>query len=1091
MRKKTAKRFIATWLVLFIVFSNVFLAHPAQAGVQAVEIVFPGTGLIFTLLEKLKDKLQEKIKGEINDIKDELTTPDKVGSQGMSGTNRPMIPNVKVKFSSDGVVTDGSKLTAEAIADGFFNTDPNQKPYYTWYLKRSGCGLSKDVDSGNKKCDLDDDGKITVNDWKIAAARIIVRGDYDPTDKIYLQSKDGDGDNGGGYVPYPSIVDPKVGPSKGKKTANWTRSYDDSLDSKNQKSRDDDFDDVPNCYVYEKESGLTYELRSPGIKKFEECENGYHRACVKTTDASASCLVNDPNNPGGPQIPAADLKMCKVSVEDDPKAEDPTKSNIMTCGGSAGDISELANFKLSAHCSDGGEALCVPDDGSIMSIGQTKDNVNTDSNAKYPVSTQDLIFNNKAGFVFGSKTYSESEICTDRLLKPIDPATTTPPYWGVQYGSCENTIPLFNAKTVNGVSEFAPSCITIKEQLKQRDSSNLCKHLFPVVPKKDQINGDGKFTQDEQDFWGTNPNTKSTNGVNLDEEATTGFGIDKFTWTYVDGDQIGVAVEGSTAIPTEHNDGSYKIMWAFSKNKCKAITSLKDGGGNFYIESKANDPKNPYVGKNQIGILTADVDLNDCLEENLINPSDEAEVNMDVSVEISPENPLNNVSEINEENKVSAVATVNNVDDTSGLYYEWKVEISSDGTTPPTEDTKWVDVTSDMKSLGSFVDGSEQGIGKENFDFNLNLPDSILNDNGVKTSDGAFYLRVKTYVSDYSGQAESMDTAKGVKEFKVKKQGGGQIKVFSSTASSDGMLSVNNEICTDTKIPCSVAANEIIALNVPNINNELEKFSWKVNDKEVFCNSKISSLCDKSGSANLFFPAQGAPESVIEVSASAVNNKTKEIVNIDRKFVIGASGLKISTADENVLWPKLLGTYTDQNGNKTAEYSQDIFEAYQGGDPVKFTASASPAFKEDSLKFFWTINGEKHDEFDGKKEISVETTGNEAGDVINIELLAKTITEENTQVANIKKALLKNWGIVMDESDDPFAQTVVAGAQVELLDGSDGAVASKNSSIFNASLITHLPEQAMFLLRILLTVTLLLVSAGVVFAFIPGARNER
>lgn len=1053
MKNKLNKRFGASLLVFFMLAMQVFPIGNVYAETMDIDIEgeisnFKAYDMVFQKLEELRNKIEDKIKGKIDDIKNELTTPAQIGSQGMSGLNRPNVPQVEVTFSAEDAMANGSKVTAQAAVSGFMDNNTDHKPYYTWYLKRANCDLSRGLTSSNSRCDLDADGEVTVNDWKIAAAKIIVQGE----NGRYSES-DGDinADSGdSGHEAWPSVKQ-------------WKKSYDNGADNVSTASG---YDNIPNCHVYEKESGMTFELRSDsdgGEFETDTCPDGYHVACVETTPkvceidnpayvaeycepayvAAHNLPVSDPNYlPGecvAEHLPVEGLNMCKeTGVKPDCEADPAKKSS----------------FGGMATCEGNATPLCVLSGGADMT---------TDPNI---------------GIIFTSG--NTSDVCSEHLLQPKVTATTQ--YWGqTEAAKCEGGIVSTYSEKINaaGLYEYRPVCVMRKTQ-----KGNMCKHLFPVIPKKIGINGDGEFSREEKNFWGANPNTGSTNNVNKDEEATTGFGVTEFTWTYIKGDKIGVVVEGATAIPTEHNDGSYKIMWAFSKNKCDEIDELKGGKGNqsYYVESKLTDPNNPYVGENQIGIYTANLDLDKCLKDNLIDPFEVSQVEMDVSIDVAPKELLNIPNEITEDNKVTATAMVGNVSNTERLYYEWRVEKSLDGAAVPVEDTTWIDIMTDMKNQGSFKDGDEQGIGKDVFNFNLNLTDEILG----ASSKESFYLRLKTYVSDYSGDG-SKTTVKGTAIVKVKKQNDGRMQVFSSSAAADGLLNKGIVICTETGSPCGVSVNEILAVTVSDPDNSLEKFSWKVDGKETACNSSISAACSEAGGNTLFFPVRSESDDIFEVEAQAIDTKISEVVTIKRKFVLMDPGVKLVSADGELAWPREL---FDGSG----ETSEEVLETFKG-NVVKMKALVTPAYKERSLTFSWSVNGQEKAEFNGRNEISLETNDKEVGDVLNLGLTARQKTgayDLTGQMENLRFALAKNWGIVAGEDDDQFnglGETIV---QIEVLDGSEGVLASKKGGNFNAaSLITHLPAELMFLLRILLTAALLLFSAGVIFSVIPGVRAEK
>lgn len=105
----------------------------------------------------------------------------------------------------------------------------------------------------------------------------------------------------------------------------------------------------------------------------------------------------------------------------------------------------------------------------------------------------------------------------------------------------------------------------------------------------------GDFDLKQEQFWHTNPNDPDTGNYGQPDEATViGLGMNKLSWTYQEGDKVGVVVEGTSMIPAKSSgesipadpagtegltdeaypttqgqgDSSYKIVWAFSGNGC-------------------------------------------------------------------------------------------------------------------------------------------------------------------------------------------------------------------------------------------------------------------------------------------------------------------------------------------------------------------------------------------------------------------------------------------------------------------------------------------------------------------------------------------
>jgi len=157
-------------------------------------------------------------------------------------SSKGLYPEVMLYFSPNDP-KEGEKLTAKAFPLYFSNAEPAL--YYTWILKRAGC----DLKSTDTDCDEDGDGKVTVEDWKITAARIIALNGYTQG----LGPLSGDEDNDGYLAHFGG--DDKLGMN-------------------------------PHCYINDPISGDNYELVKPlgNIPNF-----GF--GCPK--DQSPICLIED------------------------------------------------------------------------------------------------------------------------------------------------------------------------------------------------------------------------------------------------------------------------------------------------------------------------------------------------------------------------------------------------------------------------------------------------------------------------------------------------------------------------------------------------------------------------------------------------------------------------------------------------------------------------------------------------------------------------------------------------------------------------------------------------------------------------------
>jgi uncharacterized membrane protein YgcG len=102
------------------------------------------------------------------------------------GDTKKYSPEVTLLFSPTDP-KEGHKMTAKALPLYFSNQSDQQ--YFTWYLKRKGCDLGST--SGKPSyCNADNIGEITVNDWKVAAMRILVTDQADKRGFDYTTTVD-------------------------------------------------------------------------------------------------------------------------------------------------------------------------------------------------------------------------------------------------------------------------------------------------------------------------------------------------------------------------------------------------------------------------------------------------------------------------------------------------------------------------------------------------------------------------------------------------------------------------------------------------------------------------------------------------------------------------------------------------------------------------------------------------------------------------------------------------------------------------------------------------------------------------------------
>jgi hypothetical protein len=988
---------------------------------------------------------------------------DASGSMGKSS-----VPKVEVTFNSLETSQIGGKMIATANP-GFFNngSDPS-KLYFTWYLKKSGCD-KKDNVSDNNTCDLDGNNKIDENDWKIAAAKIIVSSSFDQSGVNYNNFSNSQNSETAGFVAVPEIDK-----SKNNTNVGWRNGF--LRDGNGDLYKDNgDGGDVTDCYAQATKSGRLYELRRVQSDFNNECPSGYHRACI--SDQKASCGVYNAGNPSYQE----NFPACAVSSE-------KSDNSDVIC--SVKNDTDLKNFKSTVACDNTNEiSLCVQNDNSSpeLSLNSEFGNITT--------GVLGLIVGTKLGSNIGVDDTLNNKMCTG-VAKP------DPSHSGFFLSNIEPLINSTDEKCsvvrdgiINGKKDSDGNTIvlansSLEPKCNFEKSDNLCKHLFPVLPKsvkndngKQAVSGDGEFNLAEKKFWGADPSTESTseNGKK-DEENVVGLGVNTFSWIYSIGDEVGVVVEGDSVYPTNHADSSYKRMWAFSKGTCDVLDNIE--------KSKTIDPLDPtkntrgfYLDGNS-GILTAEVDLNDCLEENLIDPREndltDGKSKLGVQMVSVPQNPINDPNGRGDTLTVSTTAY--NSQDYSNLLYDWSVQISRDGSTTPTDETVWKDITTELEKIPSFSAEDAEGIDKSKLDIKLNLSEALIKKSITGTFEDTFYLKIKAKI-----KGTATDGSQGAEQYAIVKvrQQQNQIHVYSVAANGSGMLTMDNssknELCLGAgeAARCYVTKNEIIGINVPNEgDNTLANFSWRVNGVGISCNSDISSQCTIGGN-KIFVPILGNEGEAVDVIAKAINTKTNEAVEISKHFVIIKPQAIINSLDGSTVWPKLLGYYKDLDGNKTPDYSGIVYEAQEGAK-VNLVATFYPSNMGNQATFDWIIDGQTQYDLTNKRELSfpIEKI---AGESYNVGLAIKYNVAPDNQINNLRKALLKNWGV---SAEDSIEEEQNVNIEINILPGT-GVSASKNTQKGFASLISHLPENLVFLFNIILTSGALLLLTGIIFAIIP------
>lgn len=876
---------------------------------------------------------------------------------------KKVTPEVSLFFSPSDP-KEGEKITARSFPTYFSND--SSKLYFTWYLQRENC---RPGNAATAQCDLDGNGALDQNDWKIAAHRILASNDLDLANVNYGADTDADG---------------------------YTARF-----------GGDNRVNVPNhCYFHDNTNGENYELSNGNGEVDWGCNAGLQPVCmVGSVDLDPGTITA---SAGGGSASGG--------------AADASGSGSSGSGGAAsggtGSVSGSTFVPIQGEAYVSGIPYCRSDDTVGCATG--------------------------------------TPCCVD------NPATTN---------SCEQV--LSSCSLPAGSSTPNP----------------ICRHLFPVAPG--YTAGDGVYGAGEERFWQTDPRDSDTadNG-NKDEANLVGLGRDTFTWNYLPGDRVGVVVEGTSMIPTKHQDSSNGIMWGFSKNRCPA----SGGTGSYSTNVKGY----------QVIIPTIDMDLNDCLADNLVDPTEGGQAtNLELSLTASPDDPVNDVSVRGDGDLLDVVATiVNAAQGIQNVYYDWRVELSSDGTANPAGG--WVNITTALNNLsgGRKLLSPVRGNGVNKLQLNMNIRGTdALNGNPLSSYllNGIGYFRFRV---DGAENFSASGASRRGRTSLIVKFNASQDRILAHTVNVAGdparvSLNAANEICSgivnpgdpaeqqaltrlDSKL-CRVVRNEIIGLEVPG--TDLSNFSWTINGQPLVCNTKVSSTScfdDRQGNIN-FFPVVGSVGDTfnIAVTANRINSttSTEKTVTITRTFRIVQPAVNIISNDQNNVWPKLLGQFVDTAGAAYTEFSKDTLETYAGNNvPVRaiftpdFLANNAPPQVERS----WTVDDVA---FGDGTANAISFPANKIGkSVYNVSINA--VYRPSTLT---RQAMEDIWGLsALDTTEIYFSNNT----QVEQPETTN--ITYTGAKKYYALIASYLPGSVLFSIKVLFSVFLILFASGVVFALIPN-----
>lgn len=949
-------------------------------------------------------------------------------------------PNITMLFSPQDPKP-GEQLTAIAFPSLF--GVPNEKLFYTWYLKHPGCSVGsgndevapRDVTNENAFCDVDGDGRVSVNDWKVEAMRILAQNDFESNDGVYDEKPD-DTDDKDGY------------------TAKF------GGDMREMVSEDRDMPAY--CYLLDPKTGIYHELvdgtassQSQDINLSGVCSSGYHAACVSNTTVNCSGSDSPMCQEEDGVSPICNMESMSTVISD---ADVSYESGVVSCP--TGTLRCIIDSYEAPTC-DVPHAQCAlygvePNNTSCDSATASSSYKGYCKHlfprwSKGTGSLRDVSETGDGKFDFEEEKFWGTD--------PRDPDTAQSGNrdemnivgvgldkfkWTYQPGDKVGVV-------VEGISSVPT---------KHDDSSNMIMWAFsrnncPVTNK-------GQYTQVIKGYNVVIP--------------TTGMDDDDFNYclkeNLVDPREGGQAAPLEISLSYDPKDPINDITENNSGDTLEVVSKINNGADNadyvhydWSVQISSNGTFNPRGNTLRLGTDSAVnggesegwIDITRLLQAYELVGKTKGNTIENISVNLNMTEKV-----LHEIQKGDAT-----VSDIVGKYFPGGIG--------------YIRV---RLTAREFFDN---GVSEDEADGN-NAEESYQNKRQGKAEIIARVMATNEMIHAYTAKTEANNQG-------IKVSLGDEI----CNASVSQQLpdeSIQRDVCFITK-------NEIIGLFADNSEEgtdddgkplyKYKDFSWKVNGKTLDCNSRVSSECNDEGQTNKsFFPVIGDIGEQYSVEMFATEVKTGKKINLVRLFEVVEPYALIAPDEENGnMWKKYLGSYHDENNTSFEDYSDRSFQAYANSE-LRFMPEFHPGFIESRSMVQWSVNGRTVDveSTADDSQVYVDENGvlvmknqeGEPGHAYNIGLNVMY-----AQPIDVQKALRDIWGVQLADSAESIFRE---GAQVELVYNEELAKNTRfTPKALFASLLSSFPSNALFLFQTLLTVGLFVFLFGFMFSVSGSSSN--
>ncbi|MDP1846046.1 MAG: hypothetical protein Q8L09_04925 [Candidatus Moranbacteria bacterium] len=1021
--KKNKKRIISAFSV-FALILNIFL----PTAVWAYSFSLPGLMNGGSINVDVNELLQEANYSSITQISKDASTDISKSTEERYGISKDIwrtaerktnAPTVEIFFDNTNPKA-GEKVTANAIPQFFKNNPANL--YYAWYIIHTTDGTSKTATN-------------TISKGKVEAARIMAKGDYDSAlDEQSYANGSADPDKDG----WPAVdansydEDTTAAPFGGSdgvgglteesvSAYNTATEWCDSLGDHtwDKCSYDDANSSKPlNTYFTLKSSQTNHYCNL--CKDYFSGDGAASYTSAKTARNNC-CYTNTPE---------ASLQCSSTTKVTDP------------------DTLEETNTVTYYKC---------PQDGSTDYCGTTYN------------SLFDSCYSN---FKESNKSIANTCLDTQYNSCKTDWSTVHEDFNGDGFSD-------YSEQATVGVSRCykhnfgtnADASIFRENELSDSATDNSsgldfpvsCKHKWSSAPGFKS--GSGKFTTEEEDYWETDPFDPDTSGDGFNDEASViGLGQETFSWTYAEGDRVGVVVEGTSMLPTDEKSAYYKLMWGYPDT----CDSTKAG----LLAGDQCDGSDDYG----YGFLATK------------SPSEEStEEKLQVSLFYSPENPIADSSDANKDNieddgtitDADQITVTSSLDNTnlnpSALYYAWYIqEKNSEGEWKKMDIATYFDTSS-----------SSSGMGISSFDFTPK-----------KKAMGADITTFKVTLA-VSRTSEVSDSEKDSLGRTTPKKGWASAEI---PVNPNGIkinlykVNIENSKATFDKSKDTICDKDLYQLLCPAVQYQMmaakisgskytksnSEFFWTLNGETLAAPSGASSLFDGWDDVTVFFPITKGEREVETLSVTATPKNNLQPVTGSRLITVVTPALFIKSSDTSASWTTT--QIVEDSGKKFSSVDVErtnMLEAKAGAEVsyyLDFVPDYLLADDPDNTLINWTVNGESWREGGYESDSALGSMTTENNDQAAKFTVSGTEGIYYTLGASIKKywsdeekAILSDaWGISPRTLEGENSVTITT---VILEPGIDGVVAGPQQIL--AAIGTHLPHYFMYVLRLTLTLAVM------------------